>query len=387
MELRRFYDMKIGVMLRHLGQHGGGVLVYTHHLLREMLALDTPHEFVLLYQEPSWLGSYNNGNGGRVRELALGKAPTIMWDQWLVPQVEKREKFDLIFNPKYSLPLLSRGRTVFVCHGLDWYVMPWGSKLMDRLNHRYLIPRYYQKADAIIAVSNTTKQHLIEYLGAEEERVHTIYLGVDEAFGRPVPPEKLEEVKRAYRLPDHFFLYCGQIYPPKNFGRLIQAYAQVGPELGISLVVAGGHTWLCGDEIALIEQLGIRQWVLWPGWIDHETLPAFYALAEALVLPSLYEAFGLPLLEAMVSGCPIVTSNRYATAELACGAAVLVEPEEVESIADGMRRVVMDRCLREQLIGAGRERAKDFSWEKCARETMGVLEEVGVQQMSYWGVS
>jgi glycosyltransferase involved in cell wall biosynthesis len=161
----------------------------------------------------------------------------------------------------------------------------------------------------------------------------------------------------------------------------------VGLELGISLVVAGGHTWLCEDEIALIDQLGISQWVLWPGWIDHKTLPAFYALAEALVLPSLYESFGIPLLEAMCMGCPIVTANRYGTAELAGQVAVLVDPEEVESIADGMHRVVMDRCLREQLIGAGRERAKDFSWAKCARETMGVLEKVGVQQMSYWGLS
>jgi glycosyltransferase involved in cell wall biosynthesis len=371
--------VKIGVMLRHMGQHGGGVLVYTHDLLREMLALDTPHEFVLLYQEPSWLGSYNNGNGGRVRELALGKAPTTMWDQWLVPQAEKKEKFDLIFNPKYSLPLLSRSRTVFVCHGLDWYVMPRWSKLMDRLNHRYLIPRYCQKADAIIAVSNTARQHLIEYLGVEEERIHTIYVGVNEAFGRPVPPETLEEVKHTYRLPDRFFLYCGQIYPPKNFGRLIQAYAQVGPELGLPLVVAGGHTWLCEDEISLIDQLGISQWVLWPGWIDHKILPAFYALAEALVLPSLYESFGIPILEAMSSGCPIVTTNRYGPVELAGEAAILVNPEEVESIADGMRRVVSDQNLRQQLIRAGRERVKDFSWKKCAKETMTVFERVGVQ--------
>jgi glycosyltransferase involved in cell wall biosynthesis len=207
--------MKIGIMLRHLGQHRGGVLVYTHNLLREMLTLDTPHEFVLLYQKPSWLGSYNNGSGGRVRELALGKAPSFMWDQWLVPQAEKKEKFDLIFNPKYSLPLLSKSRTVFVCHGLDWYVIPGWSKLMDRLNHRYLIPRYAKKADAIIAVSNTVREQLIEYLRVEEERVHTVYLGVDEAFGEPIPPERLEEVRSTYGLPERFFLYCGQIYPPR----------------------------------------------------------------------------------------------------------------------------------------------------------------------------
>ena len=126
-----------------------------------------------------------------------------------------------------------------------------------------------------------------------------------------------------------------------------------------------------------LTSLGVSQWVLRPGWIDHEVLPAFYALAEALVLPSLCEAFGVPLLEAMASGCPIVTANRYGTAELACGAAVLVDPGDVESIADGMRQVATDQILRQQLISAGRERAKDFSWKKCARETLKILEAVG----------
>jgi glycosyltransferase involved in cell wall biosynthesis len=120
-----------------------------------------------------------------------------------------------------------------------------------------------------------------------------------------------------------------------------------------------------------------------PGWIDREALPAFYALAEALVFPSLYESFGIPLLEAMSSGCPVVTANRYGTAEVAGGAALLVDPEDVESIADGMRRVVTDQSLRQQLITAGRQRAKDFSWDKCARQTMKVLESVGTYQRSY----
>jgi glycosyltransferase involved in cell wall biosynthesis len=205
--------MKIGIMLRHLDQHGGGVLVYTQNLLREMLALDTPHEFVLLYRNPDLMGTY--ADGGRVRELVLGKAPNFMWDQWLVPQAEKKEKFDIIFNPKYSLPLAARCQTVFVCHGLDWYVMPWASKFMDRLNHRYLIPRYSKKAEAIIAVSNTAKQHMIEYLGVEEERVHTVYLGVDEAFGRSIPLEQLEQVRSTYGLPDRFFCIVGKSTLPR----------------------------------------------------------------------------------------------------------------------------------------------------------------------------
>jgi glycosyltransferase involved in cell wall biosynthesis len=250
------------------------------------------------------------------------------------------------------------------------------TKFMDHLSHRYLVPHYTRKADAIIAVSETARQHMIEYLGVDEDRVHTIYMGVDEVFGKPLPQEKLEETRRAYQLPEKFFLYCGQIYPPKNFGRLLQAYAQVGPRLGISLVVAGSHTWLCEDEIGLIDKLGIKDWVVRPGWIDRETLPSFYALAEALLLPSLYESFGVPLLEAMASGCPIVTANRYGTAELAGDAAVLVNPEDVGHIAEGIHRVATDQELRKRLIGAGLERVKEFSWDKCARQTLEVLEGV-----------
>ena len=237
--------------------------------------------------------------------------------------VEKREDLDLIYNPKYSLPLTAKCKTVFTCRGLDWYVMPWGSKWIDRMNHKHLIPRYAKKADAIIAVSETTRQHVIKYLSVGEEKVHTVYHGIGETFGDPISQERLAEIKRTYSLPDRFFLYCGQIYPPKNFGRLLQAYTKVGPKLNISLVVAGQHTWLCENELALVDQLDLDQWIHRPGWIERDALPGFYALAEALVMPSLYEGFGNPILEAMACSCPIVTSNRYATAEVADNATIL----------------------------------------------------------------
>jgi glycosyltransferase involved in cell wall biosynthesis len=366
--------MKIGIMLRHYTQHGGGVSVYTHNLLRELLALETPHEFVLLYRDPKLVGTYADKD--RVRELALEAPSTFLWDQLAVWRAEKREQLDLLFNPKYSLPLLATCRTVFVCHGLDWYVMPWGSQWCDRLSHRYLIPRYATKADAIIAVSYATQQHVIDYLGIDEYRILPVYHGVDEAFREPVPQERLADIRRTFQLPERFFLYCGQIYPPKNFGRLLQAYARVGPPRGIALVVAGEHRWRCEDEITLIDQLGLASWVVRPGWITRDSLPAFYALAEALVLPSLYESFGMPLLEAMSSGCPVVTANRYGPRELVGSAGILVDPEEVESIAEGMCRVVTDQALRQWLVEGGRERAGRFSWRTCAKETLQVLESI-----------
>ena len=165
--------MKIGIMLRHLDQHGGGVLVYTRNLLRELLALDSPHEFVLIYRNPQLLGTYRHHP--HVQEVVVEAPNVLLWDQLAVRRVERREKLDLIFNPKYSLPLLAQCRTVFVCHGLDWFVMPWGSRWIDRLSHRYLIPRYAHKADAIIAVSHTTREHVMRYLGVSERRVSTVY--------------------------------------------------------------------------------------------------------------------------------------------------------------------------------------------------------------------
>jgi glycosyltransferase involved in cell wall biosynthesis len=364
--------MRIGVMLRHYGQHGGGVKVYTHNLLREMLAIDAPHEFVLLYNDPKFIGTYADGN--RVNEIAI-KAPSIfMWDQLAVPRVIREEKLDLIFNPKYSIPLTAKCKTVYVCHGMNWAVLRLPKPWYDYVSHRFLIPLYARKADAIIAVSNTTKQNMVDHFKLPPEHIHTVYHGVADRFKQAIPGDILDDIRSQYKLPEQYFLYTGQIYPPKNFGRLLKAYARVGPSLGIALVVVGEQRWFYKKELALIDQLGISSWVVSLGWINHENLPSIYALAKALIFPSLYESFGLPLVEAMAVGTPVVTSNRYATKELADGAGILVDPESVDSIAEGLRKVTYDNGIRKQLIEAGRERARAFCWKKCAHKTIQIFE-------------
>jgi glycosyltransferase involved in cell wall biosynthesis len=365
-------------MLRHYDQHGGGVRIYTQRLLRAMLDLRTGHEFVLLYRNPALIGTYGNEPG--VTEVALPGRSVFSWDQLAVPKAVERHSIDLLFNPKYSIALRARCRTAWVCHGLDWYVMPWGSKPIDRISHRFLVPRYARKADAILAVSEVTRQHVMQYLAVPPERVATVYSGVDDVFRQPVAETRLAEIRKKYLLPPRFLLYAGAIYPPKNFTRLIQAYARVGPERGIPLVVAGGENrFLSEEELRQPEVLGIADWVRWPGWIEQEELAGFYAMADALLLPSIFESCGLPVLEAMAAGCPVVTADRYGTKELAEGAAVLVDPESVDSIAEGIRRALEDTALRTELISAGRVRSRDFTWRRCAVETLGVLERVGAK--------
>jgi O-antigen biosynthesis alpha-1,2-mannosyltransferase len=371
--------VRIGVMLRHYDQHMGGVRVYTRRLLQALIELRTGHEFVFFYRNPALIGTHSADP--QVQEVAVRARSFLGWDQIALPAAVRRHGIDLLFNPKYSIPLRAPCPSVWVCHGLDWYVMPWASRFVDRLSHRFLVPRYASRAGAIIAVSEITRRHVMQYLHVPPERVATVYSGVDDIFRRPLDPSRAREIRTKYSLPERFLLYAGAIYPPKNFTRLVRAYAQVGPQRGIPLVIAGGENrFLSEHEVLEPEALGIADWVRRPGWVEQEELAALYALATGLLLPSLFESCGLPVLEAMAAGCPVVTANRYGTKELAEGAAVLVDPESVESIAEGIRRVLDDDALRTELVAAGRERSRDFTWQRCARETLAVLERVGLER-------
>jgi glycosyltransferase involved in cell wall biosynthesis len=364
--------MRIGVMLRHYDQHGGGVRVYTQSLLSFLVKHATQHEYVLFYQNPSLLGTFR---GAHVKEVCVAGRSVFTWDQVGLPRALASHPVDVLFNPKYSLPLTGSYPTVWVCHGLDWYVMPWASRLRDRLSHRFLVPRYAARASAIIAVSEITRQHVLEFLGVTESRVTTVYTGIDDVFHQPIQPEVLASIRTKYGLPPRFMLYVGAVYPPKNFRRMVQAYARVGPQQGIALVVAGGQNrFLSEEELKEPERLRLGQWVKWAGWVDAATLAAFYQLAEGLLMPSLFESFGIPIVEAMASGCPVLTSDCYGTKEIGADAALLVDPNSVDSIANGIATLVGDTSLQTQLRERGRTRAGRFTWERCAGETLDVLE-------------
>ncbi len=367
--------MRIGVMLRHYDQHGGGVRVYTHALLEQLITRHPQHEYVLFFNNPALLGTY--GGHAHVEEVCLDSRSVLLWDQVALPRALRRRGVDVLFNPKYSLPLTGSYPAAWVCHGLDWYVMPWASRFTDRLSHRFLVPRYSARASAVIAVSEVTREHVIEYLHLPPERVTTVYTGIDDTFRVPRSEATLRSVRERYRLPERFLLYAGAVYPPKNFTRLVQAYARVGPPLGVSLVIAGGQNrFLSEQELLEPARLKLDRWVQWAGWIDSPTLAAFYQMAEALLLPSLFESFGLPILEAMASGCVVVTSNCYGSREIAADAAVLVEPESVDSIAAGIERAVRETALRADLKERGYVRSRPFTWERCAAQTLGVLERI-----------
>jgi glycosyltransferase involved in cell wall biosynthesis len=363
--------MRIGVMLRHYDQHGGGVRVYTRALLDYLIRQPGGHEFVLFFRDPALLGTYRVPH---VEEVCVDGGSVLSWDQIGLPRALRHHRVDVLFNPKYSLPLSGSYPAVWVCHGLDWYVMPWASRFIDRLSHRFLVPRYAARASAVIAVSEVTRQHLMEFLHIGPERVTTVYTGIEDVFRIRLGDDTLSAVRRAHQLPQRFVLYAGAVYPPKNFTRLVQAYARVGPANGVHLVIAGGQNrFLSKHELDEPARLQLGDWVRWEGWVDATTLAAFYQMAQALLMPSLFESFGLPIIEAMASHCPVVTSNCFGAKEIAADAAVLVEPTSVDSIVEGLQRVLGDESLRAQLIERGYQRSRGFTWQRCAEQTLGVL--------------
>jgi glycosyltransferase involved in cell wall biosynthesis len=364
--------MRIGVMLRHYDQHGGGVRVYTKALLDYLISHPAGHEYVLFFRNPALLGTYR---APHVTEVCVGGRSVLTWDQVGLPRALRRHGVDVLFNPKYSVPLSGGYPAVWVCHGLDWYVMPWASRLIDRLSHRFLVPRYAARASAVIAVSEVTREHVIEFLHVPPERVTTVYTAIEDLFRVRLDENALSRVRRSYDLPERYVLYAGAVYPPKNFTRMVQAYARVGPARGISLVIAGGQNrFLSEHELAEPTRLGLGDWVRWAGWLDAATLAAFYQAAQALLMPSLFESFGLPIVEAMASGCPVVTSNCYGAKEVATDAALLVDPTSVAAIAEGLERVLTDAGLRQQLIERGFVRSSMFTWERCGNQTLRILE-------------
>jgi glycosyltransferase involved in cell wall biosynthesis len=366
--------MRIGVMLRNRGEHGGGVSVYTDNIVRELVTKHPENEYVLLCQKRDQAAGFEGSPHVTVAVLQMPNK--VLWDQVAVPYLARKYGCDVIFNPKYSVPLATSVPKVYVQHGQSWYVIPHAYNMVDRLSHDYIVPRYIRAADGIIAVSNTVRAEMIARFQIPDEKVRTVYHGIDEIFRQPIFEVKRAEVASKFKLPNRFLLFVGQIFRLKNFARLIRAYAAVGPKHGIPLVVAGEHRLRSSSEIDLIQALNLERWVHMIGWVGRHDLPALYGLAEALLFPSIYEGFGIPIVEAMAVGCPVLTSNRYSMAEIAGDAAVLVEPVDVSSIAVGIEQLLADSELRQRLRDRGQVRAGEFSWGRCAAETLRFLREV-----------
>ncbi len=302
---------------------------------------------------------------------ALRGAAGHAWEQLRLPSLVRGR---LLWSPNNTGPLAVR-RQVCTIHDLIPLDRPEWFNPRFAAWYEWLLPRLVKKVRRIIAVSEFTRRRIVERLRVAPEKISVILNGVDERFC-PRPEAEVAEVRRALGIPEGtYLLYVGSLEPRKNLKRLLEAWEQVRPAVDpeISLVVAGMRGSPNVFRRAALSKLPRK--VHFTGYVPEERLPGLYAGALALLYPSLYEGFGLPPLEAMACGTPVVVSATTSLPEVTGDAAILVDPESVESIAAGIHRALSSGPLRQELRERGLARAREITWERTARQTLQVLRE------------
>jgi glycosyltransferase involved in cell wall biosynthesis len=254
---------------------------------------------------------------------------------------------------------------------------PGYSAKLENLIYKYWLPKIVPKLDKVITISHHSKKDICEYLTMPESKISVTQLATDARF-RPLPDKIVTPVLSQHHLEEPYILYVGSIEPRKNLVRLLKAFAQTNKKLPqFKLVIVGARNYWKSSPVAeTVKEFSLQDQVVFTGYIPDEDLPAIYNGAYLFCFPSLYEGFGLPVLEAMACGTPVITSNTSSLPEVAGDAALLVDPYQVEDIATGMENVLENPSLTLELKTKGLERAKQFTWEKTARETIKVYQEI-----------
>lgn len=365
--------MRIAIDTRKL--HDFGIGTYVTNLVRGLSRLDHDHEYRLIC---------NPADEGFVQSLGKNfqAVPDVagnysVREQFAIPLDLWRAKVDLFHAPHYVLPPLVPNKCVVTIH--DCIHLRFPQYLPNRIAHlyaQYFMASAAKKAKRILTVSDASKRDIIHFLRTPADKIDVVYNGFDERL--TATSEDVARVRDRFQLDAPFVLYAGNIKPHKNVDRLIEAFAKLRARgLGhVNLLIIGDEISKYSGLRRLVHRHQIRQQVRFLGFVSTDTLAALYRLASAFVFPSLYEGFGLPPLEAMASGTPVITSNTSSLPEVVGDAALLIDPLNADEIADAMVRVLTDASLRADLVQRGFERVKQFSWDVAVRRTHGIYMDV-----------
>lgn len=346
---------------------------YSLQLVRGLIAAGPEHRFRLYLREPAPEGLFTTAQGVNVEHVLLG--PRRLWTHIGLSREMLRRPPDVLFVPSHVVPLWHPPATVVTVHDLGYRFFPQQHTLRSRLYLDASTRFSCRAARRIIADSQATARDLEREYGIPAAQVTVVYPGLDTTLAR-AGLEAQQAVRRRYHLDRPFVLYVGTIQPRKNLARLVEAFGRLPGDLdGIDLVLAGKTGWLADEIYQTVHRLGLEQRVRFPGYVPQEDLAALHSAAECFVMPSLYEGFGLPVLEAMACGTPVICSNAGSLPEVAGDAALQFAATDVEGLASALVRLLRDPALRQDLSARGHQRMALFSWKRSAREVLAVLAE------------
>ncbi len=365
--------MRIGVAARWLELPPGGAREYTESLIRALLACDSKNEYVIFYCD-----SRRQGTFLEAAELTLRGRNKITWDYVSLPRALRRERIDLFWTPSYIVPFPVSCRSVATVLDLAYYTMPQSYRFLDVLYMRLAMPASFRRADALLCISEHTRQDLVRLFPFAKAKASVTPLGIHQRFRQSHSPETENKVRSQYALSRPFVFYAGSLSPRKGVPQLLEAFGMLKRDRHMPhrLVLTGGWSWGNVRVHRMADELGLRDQIVILGEIPADHMPVLYRLAELFVYPSLYEGFGLPVLEAMACGCPVVCSDLTSLPEVAGDAAILVDPCDTVAMAEAMHQALVDEDTRKTLSEKGMRRSENFTWEATASKTLKVFENV-----------
>jgi len=367
--------VRVAIDVRKL--HDYGIGTYVRNLVHELARQPDDAEYVLLCRPVD--ADFATSFGPRFQALIERAGNYSVREQLSVPVALARARVDLYHAPHYVVSPLTRCPYVVTIH--DCIHLRFPQYLPNRAAHLYartMMSIAAKRAERVLTVSQASKDDILHYLGVPSSKVEVIYNALDERLAAAPTADDVARVRERFQLTSPFILYAGNIKPHKNLERVIEAYSILrrrGVE-DVKLLIIGDEISKYQNLRRLVHRFQLHQQVRFLGFVPDATLAALYRLANVFVFPSLYEGFGLPPLEAMAAGTPVITSNVSSLPEVVGDAAVLVDPLNASAIADGMVRVLRDESLRSDLIRRGRERVKMFSWERSVARIRQVYGEL-----------
>jgi glycosyltransferase involved in cell wall biosynthesis len=369
--------VKIGIDYTSASRQRAGIGRYTRALVNALAQVDAQNHYALMVPNDGHLDGYTFPQNFRINRAPLSEHTLVtLWQRARLPLPVERfvGECDVFYSPDFVLPPTSAKKKILTVHDLSFCRVPETAVPNLKWYLEGAVPRAVKRADLILADSDATREDLVELFGVRANRVQTLYSGVEDFFKPVTDDATLARVRAYYALSKPFILSVGTIEPRKNFARLIEAYAKLPQHKEFDLLIAGGKGWMYDEIYAAPEKFGVAENVVFLGFVPDADLPALYSLCSLFVYPSLYEGFGLPVLEALACGAPTVTSDNSSMPEVAGGAALLVDARDTGALTDAMLRVLDDENLHADLARRGLEQSKKFSWEASARQLQAAFE-------------
>jgi glycosyltransferase involved in cell wall biosynthesis len=381
--------MRIGIDCRTIlnpkAGNRAGIAHYTYYLVKALLAYDKLDEFVLLldhsareivkeFLEPNSTVLFFSFSQYR-------KYLPFVYSHLFSALNVRKQKLDVFHSPANVVPLGYRGPFTVTVHDLAIYRHPDLFPSKQGFSVKYLVPKTVDRADRIIAVSESTKKDVQEFFEVPEDKISVVYEGVLSERYETRSKAEISSLRSRFGISGDYLLFVGTLEPRKNLIRLLEAFylfLERRPDLKdtIQLVITGGKGWLYDSIFEEVESRKLGNRVIFTGYLATEELTSLYTNALASIYPSLYEGFGLPVLEAMSAGLPVITSNTSSMPEVAGSAALLVDPLDTEGLSRSLEKVIDDKDLRSELSRKGRRQAKLFSWQRAAEETLKVYKSI-----------